>query len=56
MPQGALDLLAELSSLTELPGVMLERDDRFPNEAELHAEMGAIARAVRRGRERHVAV
>lgn len=53
---GVLGLLAELSARVELPGVMLERDDRFPGEAELFAELDAIAAAARRGRARHVAV
>lgn len=51
---GALSLLEELSRRAELPGVMLERDDHFPAEAELHAELDAIAAAVRRGRCSHV--
>jgi uncharacterized protein (UPF0276 family) len=44
-----LDLLSELSARTPLPGVMLERDDNFPSEAELNAELDAIAAAVTRG-------
>jgi uncharacterized protein (UPF0276 family) len=44
-----LELLTELSSRAQLPGVMLERDDRFPTEAELHDEMSTIAAAVARG-------
>jgi hypothetical protein len=47
-----LDLLAELSARVPLPGVLLERDDNFPDEAGLHAEMDAIAAAVRRGAAR----
>jgi uncharacterized protein (UPF0276 family) len=47
-----LDLLADLSARTLLPGVMLERDDNFPDEAELHAELDAIAAAVARGARR----
>jgi uncharacterized protein (UPF0276 family) len=50
VPQGALDLLSDLMSRAELPGVMLERDDNFPDDAELHAEMERIRRAVIRGR------
>jgi uncharacterized protein (UPF0276 family) len=46
----ALDLLTDLSARQPIPGVMLERDGDFPREAELHAELDAIAAAVRRGR------
>jgi hypothetical protein len=35
-----------------IPGVLLERDDRFPTEPELHAELDAIAAAVARGTAR----
>jgi uncharacterized protein (UPF0276 family) len=51
---GVLDLVEELFSLTDAPGVLLERDDDFPPEAELVAELRAIADAVRRGREQRV--
>jgi uncharacterized protein len=44
-----LDLLEDLCSRTTVPGVMLERDDRFPPDAELNAELDAIAAAVARG-------
>jgi uncharacterized protein (UPF0276 family) len=44
-----LDLLEELSARTTRPGVLLERDDAFPSEAELNAELDAIAAAVARG-------
>jgi uncharacterized protein (UPF0276 family) len=42
LPRGVLDLLGELCSRTTVPGVMLERDDNFPPEAELNAELDAI--------------
>ena len=42
-----LELLADLNSRTELPGVLLERDDRFPADAELAAELAAIREALR---------
>jgi uncharacterized protein (UPF0276 family) len=45
-----LDLLAHLCSRAAVPGVMLERDDRFPPDAELNAELDAIAGAVAWGR------
>lgn len=44
-----LALLEHLCALANVPGVMLERDDRFPTDAEQHAELDAIAAAVRRG-------
>ncbi|MFI1176129.1 multinuclear nonheme iron-dependent oxidase [Streptomyces melanogenes] len=43
-----LDVLAELVSRVSPPGVLLERDDAFPPEAELAGELGAI-RAVLAG-------
>jgi len=45
LPRGVLDLLGELCSRTTVPGVMLERDDHFPSEAELNAELDAIDQA-----------
>jgi uncharacterized protein (UPF0276 family) len=56
-PVGAatLDLLTELSARVAIPGVLLERDDRFPSEAELNAELDAIAAAVARGAARREA-
>jgi hypothetical protein len=50
VPAGALELLSDLMSRVEVPGVMLERDDRFPDDGELNAEMERIRRAVIRGR------
>lgn len=37
-----LDLLAELCTRTSPPGVLLERDDQFPSDEELAAELTAI--------------
>jgi uncharacterized protein (UPF0276 family) len=51
---GVLELVEELFALTDAPGVLLERDDDFPPEAELVAELRAIADAVRRGSEHRV--
>ena len=66
-PQGVLDLVAELSSRftggpprrspgpprrRDPPGVMLERDDAYPPEPELAAELDAIAAATRTGAAR----
>lgn len=49
---GCLQLLEELCARTEPAGVMLERDDDFPAESELHEEMDRIRAAVRAGRAR----
>jgi uncharacterized protein (UPF0276 family) len=48
---GVLALVEELYALVDVPGVLLERDDDFPPEAELEAELQAIADAARRGGE-----
>ncbi|TCO52456.1 hypothetical protein EV192_112188 [Actinocrispum wychmicini] len=42
VPQDVLDLLAELVSRTSPPGVLLERDDDYPTDGELAAELAAI--------------
>ena len=55
VPAGALALLEELAARAEVPGAMLERDDDFPPEAELLAELGEVETAVRRGAERREA-
>lgn len=49
-----LHLVEELFALTDAPGVLLERDDDFPPEAELAAELHAIADAARHGSEHRV--
>ena len=49
-----LALVEELFAMADAPGVLLERDDDFPPEAELFAELRAIADAVRRGGEQRV--
>jgi uncharacterized protein (UPF0276 family) len=54
VPQGVLDLLEELCARATPPGVMLERDDDFPDEATLGNELDAIAAAVERGRSRRM--
>ena len=52
VPKGVLDLLAELCARVPVPGVMLERDDHFPAQNELHAELDRISAAMARGAER----
>jgi uncharacterized protein len=55
IPDGVFALLEELCARVAVPGVMLERDGRFPDEAELNAELDAIAEAVHRGQVRRIA-
>lgn len=52
VPPGVLDLLEELCARVAPPGILMERDDDFPREAELHAELDAIAAAAERGAAR----
>ncbi|WP_060882970.1 DUF692 domain-containing protein, partial [Streptomyces caniscabiei] len=42
VPQQVLDVLADLASRVSPPGVLLERDDNFPEPGELERELGAI--------------
>jgi uncharacterized protein len=55
VPPPVLDLLEELAGMTALPGVMLERDDRFPSSGELSAELAKLQDAVTRGSRRREA-
>lgn len=50
VPPVVLDLLAELRSRVDPPGVLLERDDDFPPEAELAAELASIRAVASAGR------
>ncbi|GGW64547.1 UPF0276 protein [Streptomyces lucensis JCM 4490] len=52
VPPSVLALLTDLACRTAPPGVLLERDEDFPEPAELEAELGAIRDAVRAGRAR----
>jgi uncharacterized protein len=51
---GPLALLEELCSRIAPPGVMLERDDDFPRESDLEAELEAIRMAIARGAARRI--
>ncbi|MFI5975227.1 DUF692 domain-containing protein [Streptomyces sp. NPDC051452] len=55
VPPPVLAVLSDLASRTDPPGVLLERDEDFPEPAELERELAAIAGAVRGGRERAAA-
>ncbi|MFJ3901401.1 DUF692 domain-containing protein [Streptomyces sp. NPDC090025] len=46
VPRPVLDILGELAARVAPPGVLLERDDRFPAAAELAAELTAIRTTV----------
>jgi uncharacterized protein (UPF0276 family) len=48
VPAGVLDVLAALVERVQPPGVLLERDDAYPTDAALAAELSAI-RAVAEG-------
>ncbi|MFE9254328.1 DUF692 domain-containing protein [Streptomyces sp. NPDC006879] len=46
VPPQVLELVRELRSRTDPPGVLLERDDDFPTEAELAGELASIRTAL----------
>jgi uncharacterized protein (UPF0276 family) len=52
IPKDVYDLLEELCARAAIPGAMLERDDKFPTEPELNAELDGIAAAMHRGEMR----
>ncbi|MFF7484783.1 DUF692 domain-containing protein [Streptomyces luteogriseus] len=49
VPRPVLDILTDLASRVSPPGVLLERDENFPEPAELERELGAIRRALEAG-------
>ncbi|MFJ4534424.1 DUF692 domain-containing protein [Streptomyces tibetensis] len=49
VPRPVLDILTELASRVSPPGVLLERDENFPEPAELEAELTTIRRALEAG-------
>ncbi|MDO0910883.1 DUF692 family protein [Streptomyces sp. DT2A-34] len=49
IPQPVLDILTDLASRVSPPGVLLERDENFPEPAELERELGAIRGALEKG-------
>ncbi|MFJ3668884.1 DUF692 domain-containing protein [Streptomyces sp. NPDC090106] len=51
VPRPVLDILTDLASRVSPPGVLLERDENFPAEAELEGELTAIRGALEKGRE-----
>ncbi|MER5936321.1 DUF692 domain-containing protein [Streptomyces sp. NPDC001928] len=55
VPQPVLDVLTDLASRVSPPGVLLERDENFPEPAELERELGSIRRALEKGADQRVA-
>ncbi|MBD0838339.1 MULTISPECIES: DUF692 domain-containing protein [unclassified Streptomyces] len=51
VPRPVLDILTDLASRVSPPGVLLERDENFPEPAELERELAAVGAAVLKGRE-----
>ncbi|MDN0197357.1 DUF692 domain-containing protein [Streptomyces sp. S.PNR 29] len=49
VPRPVLDILTDLASRVSPPGVLLERDENFPEPAELEGELEAIREAVAKG-------
>ncbi|MFF3916246.1 DUF692 domain-containing protein [Streptomyces sp. NPDC001852] len=52
VPRPVLDILTDLASRTAPPGVLLERDENFPEPVELERELTMIRDAVAAGRTR----
>ncbi|MFJ3336521.1 DUF692 family multinuclear iron-containing protein [Streptomyces sp. NPDC086766] len=50
VPRPVLGILTDLASRVSPPGVLLERDENFPEPAELERELEAIRQAVHAGR------
>jgi uncharacterized protein (UPF0276 family) len=55
VPQPVLGILADLASRVTPPGVLLERDEDFPEPAELERELAAVREAVGQGAPGRVA-
>ncbi|MFJ7077449.1 DUF692 domain-containing protein [Streptomyces sp. NPDC098781] len=49
VPQPVLDILTDLASRVSPPGVLLERDENFPEPGELERELGSIRTALEKG-------
>ncbi|MEZ3179181.1 DUF692 domain-containing protein [Streptomyces pimonensis] len=52
VPRPVLDVLTDLASRISPPGVLLERDENFPEAQELERELGAVRQAVEEGARR----
>ncbi|MDR6980051.1 uncharacterized protein (UPF0276 family) [Streptomyces sp. 3330] len=53
VPRPVLDILTDLASRVSPPGVLLERDENFPEPAELERELRTIRAAVEAGGQEH---
>ncbi|MGW3956323.1 DUF692 domain-containing protein [Streptomyces sp. NPDC004752] len=53
VPGPVLDILTDLASRVRPPGVLLERDENFPEPEELERELAAIGTAVDKGAANH---
>jgi uncharacterized protein (UPF0276 family) len=49
VPRPVLDILTDLAAQVSPPGVLLERDENFPEPAELERELASVREAVERG-------
>lgn len=49
VPRPVLDVLTDLASRVSPPGVLLERDENFPEPGELERELGSIRGALEKG-------
>jgi uncharacterized protein (UPF0276 family) len=49
VPQPVLDVLTDLASRVSPPGVLLERDENFPEPGELERELRAVREALKKG-------
>ena len=55
IPDAVLQLLQQLCARVDVPGVMLERDDRFPDDLQFNAELDRIKAAIAAGDSRRLA-
>ncbi len=54
VPSAVFELLSELAARTSIPGVLLERDGRFPSAEDLNLELDAIQTAIAIGNQRRL--
>lgn len=54
VPPEVFALVEELCAMTRVPGLMLERDDQFPEPAEIERELASLAAAVASGNARRM--
>ena len=54
-PPAVFNLVSSLAARRDIPGFMLERDEHFPSDAELDAELDDLTVAIAAGRDRRLA-